>query len=102
MALFHVTEDNFKKEVLESEQPVLLDFWAEWCMPCRMMGQILEEAAKEHPELKIGKINVDEERALAEQFRVMSIPTLVVMEKGKIRSSVVGVRPKEQVVAMLK
>lgn len=102
MALFHVTEENFKKEVLESEQPVLLDFWAEWCMPCRMMGQILEETAREHPELKIGKINVDEERALAEQFRVMSIPTLVVMEKGKIRSTVVGVRPKEQVVAMLK
>lgn len=102
MALFHVTENNFQKEVLESDQPVLLDFWAEWCMPCRMMGQILEETVKEHPELKIGKVNVDEERALAEQFRVMSIPTLVVMDKGKIRTSVVGVRPKEQIVAMLK
>ena len=81
-----INVNNFQEEVLNSEVPVLLDFWASWCGPCRMVSPIVDQIAAEHPEWKVGKINVDEEQALAAQFGIMSIPTLVVMKDGKERS----------------
>lgn len=96
-----ITKENFQTEVLDSDKPVLLDFWASWCGPCRMVAPILDEIAAEHPEIKVGKINVDEQRELAVQFNVMSIPTLVVMKDGRAVNQAVGVRPKDQIVAML-
>lgn len=86
---------------MESDRTVLLDFWAPWCMPCRMVGPILEEIAKERSDIKVGKINVDEEPELAGQFQVMSIPTLLVMKDGKIMNRSVGAKPKEEILAMV-
>lgn len=96
-----VTKDNFQQEVLESDTPVLLDFWASWCMPCRMLAPVLDEIADETPDVKVGKINIDEEPELAGQFGVMSIPTLAVVHNGAIVDSMVGVRPKEKILSML-
>ena len=101
MSVLHITKENFNAEVVNSDRPVLLDFWASWCGPCRMVGPLVEEIAAEHPEIKVGKINVDEQPELAAQFQIMSIPTLMVVKNGKITQRVVGARPKAQILALV-
>ena len=101
MSAININKNNFQDEVINSEKPVLLDFWASWCGPCRMVGPIVDEIAAERGDLKVGKVNVDEQPELAGQFGVMSIPTLVVMKNGKVTNQAVGVRPKAQILAML-
>ena len=101
MSVITITKDNFEQEVLSSDKPVLLDFWASWCGPCRMVSPIVDEIAEERSDIKVGKINVDEQSELAARFRVMSIPTLVVMKNGEIVNQSVGARPKAQILAML-
>ena len=101
MAVMTITKENFEKEVLDSREPVLLDFWASWCGPCRMVSPIVDEIAEEGTDKKVGKVNVDEQPELAERFGVMSIPTLVVMKNGKIAQQAVGARPKSDILAML-
>ena len=101
MAALTINRENFNEEVLRSDKPVLLDFWASWCGPCRMVGPILEEIARERPDIKVGKINVDEQQELASAFRVMSIPTLVVMKDGQVVRQSAGARPKAQILSML-
>lgn len=100
MSVIHVTAENFD-EVLATDKTVLLDFFATWCGPCRMVGPILEEIAAEHPEYVIGKIDVDEQNELAARFGVMSIPTLVVVKDGEIKTQQAGARPKAQILALL-
>ena len=101
MSAININKDNFRNEVLNSEKPVLLDFWASWCGPCRMVSPIVDEIAAERGDIKVGKVNVDEQPELAAQFGVMSIPTLVVMKGGKVVNQIVGARPKAQILAML-
>lgn len=101
MSAINISKNNFQKEVINSDKKVLLDFWAPWCGPCRMVGPIVEEIADERPDIKVGKINVDEEVELASQFGIMSIPTLVVIEKGEIVNRAMGARPKEAILGML-
>ena len=96
-----ITSGNFKSEVLESEKPVLLDFWATWCGPCRMVGPIVSEIADERDDIKVGKIDVDEQPELARQFGVMSIPMLAVIKDGKLVKKSVGARPKDEILALL-
>lgn len=102
MAELKITEKNFKEEVLLSEQPVLIDFWAPWCGPCRMVGPFIEQLANEYEgKVTVGKVNVDEEPELAQKFGVMSIPTIVLIQNGKVAKQVVGVRTKAELEAML-
>lgn len=101
MSVININKNNFQNEVINSDKPVLLDFWAPWCGPCRMVSPILEEIASERSDIKIGKINVDEQPKLASQFRVMSIPTLVVIKDGKIVNQSMGAKPKNAILAML-
>ncbi len=101
MSVIKINKENFVSEVLNSNKPVLLDFYADWCGPCRMVGPIVSEIANERSDIKVGKINVDEQPELAAQFGVMSIPMLAVIKDGKIANQVVGYRPKEQIEAML-
>ncbi len=101
MSVITITKDNFETEVMKSDKPVLLDFWAEWCGPCRMIAPMVEEIANETPTAKIGKVNVDEQPELASAFRVMSIPTLAVLKDGKVISTMVGARPKAEILKLL-
>ena len=102
MAALHITNNNFKEEVLNSDKPVLIDFWASWCGPCRMVGPIIDEIAKENPDIKVCKVNVDEEPELANEFHIMSIPTLVVMKDGQVLRQSMGAKPKAQILDLLK
>ncbi|MEA5136381.1 MAG: thioredoxin [Candidatus Fimivivens sp.] len=102
MSVMVVTKDNFKKEVLESDIPVLLDFWAPWCGPCRMVSPVVDEISQEISHAKVGKVNVDEQPELAAQFKIMSIPTLVVIKEGKVASTTVGAKPKAEILNMIK
>ena len=101
MAVITITKENFEAEVLKSAQPVLLDFWATWCGPCRMLSPIVDEVAEERTDVKVGKVNVDEQPDLAAEFGVMSIPTLLVFRDGKLVNQSVGARPKSGVLALL-
>ena len=103
MAELVLTEQNFEEEVLRAKQPVLVDFWATWCGPCRMLAPVIEEIANEYEgKVKVGKVNVDDERELALQFGVNSIPTVMVFQNGEIKATCVGYRPKEEIEQLLK
>ncbi len=97
----NVTKENFDKEVMQAEGTVLIDFWAAWCGPCRMIAPAVEKIAEEHPEVKVCKINIDDEQELAIKYGVMSIPTLMVVKNGEIVNTAVGLRPKEEIEALL-
>ena len=101
MSAIDINKNNFHEEVMNSEKPVLLDFWAPWCGPCRRVVPIVEEIAQERPDIKVGKVNVDLESELASQFGVMSIPTLVVFHEGRVINQAVGARPKAAIEALL-
>ena len=101
MAVITINKDNFVSEVTQSDKPVLLDFWATWCGPCRMVSPIVDEIAEERTDIKVGKINIDEQMELAQQFGVMSIPTLVVIKNGQITNKSVGAIPKAQILNLL-
>ena len=102
MSVLTITKDNFDSEVMHSDKTVLLDFWAAWCGPCRMLSPLVDEIAEENPSIKVGKINVDEQPELAQQFRVMSIPTLVVVKDGKTTGQEIGVQPKATILDMIR
>ena len=102
MSEMNITKNNFEQEVLHSDKPVLIDFWAPWCGPCRMLSPVISEIAEEYGDkIKVCKVNVDDEGELAASFNVMSIPTLVVVKDGKVTNSAVGVRPKAQIAEMI-
>lgn len=101
MSVIKINKENFTSEVIDSKKPVILDFYADWCGPCRMVGPIISEIANERNDIKVGKINVDEQPALAAQFGVMSIPMLVIIKDGKVVNSSVGAKPKDEILAML-
>ncbi len=101
MSIMNIDKANFTQEVVNSDVPVLLDFWAPWCGPCRRVGPILDEIAQERTDIKVGKVNVDEQPDLAGQFGVMSIPTMVVLQNGRVVNQVMGARPKEQILSLL-
>ena len=101
MSVLKITKENFEELVLNADKPVLLDFWAPWCGPCRRVVPIVEEIAEERPDIVVGKVNIDEQPALAQQFGITSIPTLVVMENGKILRQELGAKPKGSILSML-
>lgn len=101
MAIVNITADNFEKEVLQAEQTVLVDFWADWCGPCKMLAPIIDQIAEAHPEIKVGKVNIDQEASLAVNYKVMSIPTLVVFKNGEIANQTVGVQSKSDIEGLL-
>jgi thioredoxin 1 len=101
MAVMTITAENFEQEVLQSDKPVLIDFWAPWCGPCRMVSPVVEEIANEHPEIKVGKVNVDEQQDLARKYRIMSIPSLYVFKNGEVANKTIGAVPKANILAML-
>ncbi len=101
MAVITITKDNFESEVLNSQKPVLLDFWASWCGPCRMLSPIIDEVSEERGDILVGKINVDEQPELAQQYGVMSIPTVLVFQNGQVKSKSVGAVPKESILKLL-
>ena len=101
MSAVNINLNNFSQEVLNSDKPVLLDFWAPWCGPCRMVVPMVEQIAEERPDIKVGKINIDEQFELANEFGIMSIPTLLVMKDGKIVKKATGARPKQAILEML-
>lgn len=102
MSVITITKENFEQEVINSEQPVLVDFWASWCGPCKMLAPVIDEIAGEVRDAKVGKVNVDEQGELAARFGVMSIPTLIVFKNGEVTAKTVGVQPKQAVLDMLK
>ena len=101
MKVLHINKDNFHKEVLNSDKPVLLDFFASWCGPCKMVGPILDEIAEEREDIKVCKVDIDEQPELASRYRIMSVPTLMVLKDGNIVDQSVGARPKHQILAMV-
>jgi thioredoxin 1 len=101
MSVIHINKENFESEVLGSEKPVLLDFWASWCGPCRALGPVLDEIAEENSDIKVAKADVDENRELARKYRVMSVPTLLVIKNGETVSRSLGVQSKEKILSML-
>ena len=101
MAVIEITAENFDKEVMQSDQTVLLDFWAGWCGPCKMLSPLVDEVAEERPDIKVGKINTDEQQELAVRYKVMSIPMLLVMKNGEIANKSVGLIPKEEILGLL-
>lgn len=101
MSVITITKENFKSEVLDSDKLVLIDFWASWCGPCRMMAPVIDAVAEELNDVKVGKINIDEESELASAFKIMSIPTIMLVNRGEVVNGVVGVRPKSDILALL-
>jgi len=101
MSIVYANESSFRREVLESEKPVLLDFFAEWCGPCRRVGPILEEIARENPEVKVVKVDIDANPTLAAEYQVYSIPTMLVVRQGKVENQLVGAAPKHQILGLL-
>lgn len=102
MSVLQITKNNFDTEVMNSEKPVLIDFWASWCGPCKMLSPVVDEIAEETTDVRVGKVNVDEQPELARQFGVMSIPTLVLIKDGKVAEQSVGVKPKDTILKMIK
>lgn len=101
MSVTKITKQNFTNEVINSDKPVLIDFWASWCGPCRMLSPVIDKIAAEHPEIKVGKVNVDEQETLAEQYGIMSIPTLLVFKDGKLVKQSAGVIPENAILSLI-
>ena len=102
MSIINLTKDSYHNEVMETEKVVVIDFWATWCGPCKMMAPVVEEVAKDYPDVKVCKVNVDEEPELSNAFKIVSIPTIVVIKNDEIIDSVVGYRPKEDIEKIIK
>ena len=102
MAVYEITNDNFDKEVMQSDKPVLLDFWASWCGPCKMISPVVDEISDEVSEIKVGKVNVDEQPELAQKYGIRSSPTLLLIENGELKDTSVGVVPKQRILDMIK
>ena len=101
MKVLHINKDNFHKEVINSDRPVLLDFFASWCGPCRMVGPIMDEIAEEREDIKVCKVDIDEQPELASRYRIMSVPTLMVLKDGQVVDQSIGAKPKHQILAMV-